>query len=51
VTFHVEFPEGPEGDRARAILPRAVRLSHDRLCTVSRTVERGTPVTSTIEDV
>ena len=51
VTFHVEFPEGPEGDRARSILPRAVRLSHDRLCTVSRTVQRGTPVTSTIEDV
>jgi uncharacterized OsmC-like protein len=48
VTFHVEFPEGPEGDRARAILPRAVKLSHDRLCTVSRTVERGTPVKSTI---
>lgn len=51
VTFHVEFPEGPEGDKARAILPRAVRLSHDRLCTVSRTVERGTPVTATIADV
>lgn len=51
VTFHVEFPPGPGGDKARAILPRAVRLSHDRLCTVSRTVERGTPVTSTIEDV
>jgi putative redox protein len=50
VTFRVEFPEGPEGDRARAILPRAVRLSHDRLCTVSRTVERGTPITSTVED-
>jgi uncharacterized OsmC-like protein len=48
VTFHVEFPEGPEGDRARAILPRAVRLSHDRLCTVSRTVERGTPVSSAV---
>jgi uncharacterized OsmC-like protein len=50
VTFHVEFPAGPEGDRARAILPRAVKLSHDRLCTVSRTVERGTPVSSTIAD-
>lgn len=50
VTFHVEFPEGPEGDRARAILPRAVKLSHDRLCTVSRTVERGTPVSSTIAE-
>jgi uncharacterized OsmC-like protein len=48
ITFHVEFPEGPDGDRARAILPRAVRNSHDRLCTVSRTVERGTPVSSTV---
>lgn len=50
VTFHVEFPEGEEGDRARVILPRAVKLSHDRLCTVSRTVELGTPVCSTIAD-
>ena len=50
VTFHVEFPEGPGGDRAQAILPRAVRLSHDRLCTVSRTVERGTPIASTVAD-
>ena len=49
VTFHVEFPEGEAGDRARAILPRAVKLSHDKLCTVSRTVERGTPVVSRIE--
>jgi putative redox protein len=49
-TFHVRFPAGEEGDRARAILPRAVKLSHDRLCTVSRTVELGTPVTSTIAD-
>jgi uncharacterized OsmC-like protein len=48
ITFHVSFPEGPDGDKARAILPRAVKLSHDRLCTVSRTVERGTPVTSTV---
>lgn len=50
VTFHVVFPEGEAGDRARAILPRAVRLSHDRLCTVSRTIERGTPVSSTLAD-
>jgi uncharacterized OsmC-like protein len=44
----VSFPEGAEGDAARAILPRAVKLSHDRLCTVSRTVEIGTPVKSTV---
>lgn len=50
VTFHVEFPADEEGDKARAILPRAVKLSHDRLCTVSRTVELGTPVRSTIDD-
>ncbi|QNS02393.1 OsmC family protein [Streptomyces xanthii] len=44
VTFTVAFPEGEGADRARAILPRAVKTSHDRLCTVSRTVEAGTPV-------
>jgi len=48
VTFTVEFPEGDDGDAARAVLPDAMRKSHDRLCTVSRTVERGTPITSVI---
>lgn len=46
VVFAVTFPPGPEGDRARAVLPRAVKMSHDRLCTVTRTVELGTPVTT-----
>ncbi|MGI5397037.1 OsmC family protein [Streptomyces sp. CA-251251] len=50
VTFTVAFPDGEEAERARAILPRAVKASHDRLCTVSRTVETGTPVTTTIAD-
>ncbi|MFF3013480.1 OsmC family protein [Streptomyces sp. NPDC057939] len=45
VAFTVRFPAGEGGDRARAILPRAVKTSHDKLCTVSRTVEAGTPVT------
>jgi putative redox protein len=49
VTFDVRFPEGPAGDEARTLLPRTVKLSHDRLCTVSRTVELGTEVTTTIE--
>jgi putative redox protein len=44
VTFRVTFPAGEKGDAARALLPDAVRMSHDRLCTVSRTVELGTPV-------
>jgi len=49
VTFRVRFPEGEGGDAARALLPDAVDRSHDRLCTVSRTVELGTPVATRIE--
>lgn len=49
LTFHVAFPPGPAGDAAREILPRAVRASHDRTCTVSRTIEAGTPVSVVIE--
>lgn len=45
VTFRVRFPEGADGDRAREMLPRAIAQSHDRLCSVSRTVQIGTPVT------
>ena len=48
VTFHVSFPEGEGGDAARKLLPGAVRRSHESLCTVSRTIELGTPVKSTI---
>ena len=44
VTFQVLFPAGERGDAARALLPEAIRRSHDRLCTVSRTVELGTPI-------
>jgi len=49
VTFRLRFPEGEGGDAARALLPDIVRRSHDRLCTVSRTVELGTPVAARIE--
>jgi len=44
VTIDVTFPEGEAGDAAREVLPSAVQRSHDRLCTVSRTVELATPV-------
>src|SRR6478609_11304308 len=37
--FSVAFPDGEGGDAAREILPSALQRSHDRLCTVSRTVE------------
>lgn len=44
IELRVTFPEGTGGDAAREVLPRAARMSHDRLCTVSRTVQLGTPV-------
>jgi putative redox protein len=49
VTFRIAFPAGEQGDKAREVLPDAVRKSHDRLCTVSRTVELGTPIATRIE--
>jgi uncharacterized OsmC-like protein len=49
VTFRLRFPEGPAGDAARALVPETVQRSHDRLCTVSRTVELGTPIATRIE--
>lgn len=44
VVFTVRFPEGAGGDRARERLPRAIEQSRDRLCTVSRTVQRGADI-------
>jgi len=44
VTFTVTFPDGEAGDAAREALPLALQRSHDRICTVSRTVEAGIPV-------
>ena len=49
VTFRVRFPDGPDGDAAREVLPEAVQRSHDRICTVGRTVELGTPIATRIE--
>ncbi|MEU8613981.1 OsmC family protein [Actinoplanes sp. NPDC048791] len=46
VEFDIEFPPGTDGDQARKIVPRLIQQSHDRLCTVSRTVELGTPVST-----
>lgn len=45
VRFEVTFPEGEAGDAARKVLPDSLQQSHDRLCTVSRTVQLGAPVT------
>ena len=49
VTYRIAFPPGGPGDEARAILPDVVDRSRDRLCTVGRTVQLGTPVGTRIE--
>lgn len=50
VTFHLAFPDGEAGDRARRLAPRAARTSHEVSCTVSRTIELGTPIAMSVED-
>lgn len=42
VEFTVRFGDGEGADKAREILPATITKSRDRLCTVSRTVARGT---------
>jgi putative redox protein len=49
VTFRLAFPATDQGDQARAVLPSAVRRSHDQICTVGRTVELGAPIATRIE--
>jgi putative redox protein len=46
VAFTVRFADGAAGDAARQALPLAIKKSHDRLCTVTRTVELSAPVRS-----
>ena len=50
VTFTVSFPDGEDGDAARAALPMALKRSHERLCTVGRTIEAGTPIAMRLEE-
>ena len=47
--FTVTFPDGPEGDAARAVLADAVQRSQDRLCTVTRTVILPTTVSTVLD--
>lgn len=44
--FAITFADDEAGRQARAVLPRAIQQSHDRLCTVGRTVEAGSPISS-----
>ena len=50
VTFRLRFPEGADGDKARDRVAPAVKVSHEKDCTVSRTVELGTPIAFVIDE-
>ena len=50
MTFDVAFPDDDGGRAAAGVLPDAIARTHDRLCTVSRTIEIGTPVATSIAD-
>ena len=45
VAFDVAFPEGEDGDKARARIGAALKAAEERTCTVSRTVVHGAEVT------
>jgi putative redox protein len=49
VTFSLRYPETEGGDVARSMVERVVKLSREKLCTVSRTIESGTPVETTVK--
>jgi putative redox protein len=49
VSFRVAFPDTEPGRAAQSLVPGLVQASHDRLCTVGRTVEIGTPIGTRIE--
>ncbi|HYI58028.1 MAG TPA: hypothetical protein VEX66_07665, partial [Microlunatus sp.] len=42
----VRFPDTDAGRAAEEVLERAIAASHDRICTVTRTVEVASPVTA-----
>jgi putative redox protein len=48
VTFDARFEDTAAGTAAHDAMPRAVKQSHDRLCTVTRTVELGEKVASVV---
>lgn len=49
VTYRLRFADDEAGDQARARVQPAVRASAERECTVSRTIEAGTPVEFRVE--
>ncbi len=50
VTFRITFPDDESGAAAAGLVERVVRLSHEKLCTVSRSLMLPTPVRSHVGD-
>lgn len=46
--FDVSFPDDEGGRKAEEVLRRSIKQSHDRLCTVGRTIEVGTPIADSL---
>ena len=44
VVFDLAFPDGDDGDKARARVASALKISQEKECTVSRTIEAPTSV-------
>lgn len=49
VDFHLDYGDGQAAAQAEALVPRLVRASHDKDCTVSRTIELGTAVNMSVD--
>ncbi|MFC4905004.1 OsmC family protein [Kocuria oceani] len=51
LSFHLAFPDDAAGRKAAGMVGRLVALSHDKYCTVSRTVEHGAAVSHDVSVV
>ncbi|MFP3988070.1 OsmC family protein [Streptomyces sp. E11-3] len=50
ISYELDIPEGANGGRAAEVFARGVRLTHEKHCTVSRTVEHGACVEAILPD-
>jgi uncharacterized OsmC-like protein len=50
LSYLVDLPAEANGGRAAELFARGVRLTHERYCTVSRTVEHGARVEAVLPD-
>lgn len=44
LSFNVKFPADAAGEQAAKLVDRLIKISHEKDCTVSRTIEHATPV-------